>query len=112
MYTNAIESSIGLVGLPLNVSHGNFSLDFDPHGKQNHSPSDSASGTPQPQKLFVDGNSNDIGAGGQARHEEESSLGHFLPSYFLGLPVDEVNEHMHEAGGNTFGGSSMETNKG
>ena len=36
MYNNAIESSIGLVGLSFNVSHGNFSLEFDHRGKQNH----------------------------------------------------------------------------
>ena len=56
MYNNAIESSIGLVGLPFNVSHGNFSLEFDHRGKQNHNPSDSASGIPQRQKHFIDGN--------------------------------------------------------
>jgi hypothetical protein len=116
MYNNAIESSIGLVGLPFNVSHGNFSLDFDHRGKQNHSPSDSASGISQRQKHFVDGNSNAIGTGGQARQEEESSLGHFLSSYFVGPPADEANGHIHDlihgADGNTFVGSSMETNKG
>lgn len=39
-----IESSIGLVGLPFNVSLGNLSRDFDHRGKQNHSLSDSVSG--------------------------------------------------------------------
>lgn len=116
MYNNAIESSIGLVGLPFNVSHGNFSLDFDHRGKQNHSPLESVSGISQRQKRFVDGNGNTIGAGGQARQEEEPSLGHFLSSYFVGPPVDEANGHMHDLihgpDANTFGGSSMETNKG
>ncbi|GLJ37491.1 hypothetical protein SUGI_0761680 [Cryptomeria japonica] len=116
MYDTAIENSIGMAGFSFSISHGNFSLDFDFQDKQNHISPDSTSGATQRQKLFVDGNNNAIVPGGQAGQNKDSSIGHFLPSYFVPPSVDEANGHLHEliqgADERTFSTSPVETNDG
>eukprot|EP00252_Welwitschia_mirabilis_P020623 TRINITY_DN5089_c0_g2_i4.p1 TRINITY_DN5089_c0_g2~~TRINITY_DN5089_c0_g2_i4.p1 ORF type:complete len:484 (+),score=81.90 TRINITY_DN5089_c0_g2_i4:302-1753(+) len=113
MYNNAVDSSIGLLGFSYNSSHGNFSLDLDLQGKQNHKSLDATPSGSHQQKLFVDGNNNGIGTRAESG-EGPLYLENFLSSFLLSSPVGEVNRHVKDFAHHTndvkFSNNLMEGN--